>query len=167
MDQKSCDCLIREILSFSELDVCLRVIRNSFITVAEEFGLTKVNCSTHPAFLTPDRLREAVEKGIKIFGLFVGEEQVGLVAIEKATMEEYFLERLSVLPDYRHRGYGKTLVDYAFDYVKSQGGKLIKIALINEHSILKKWYLNYGFSETGLKNFSQLPFTVCFMEKEI
>ena len=33
--------------------------------------------------------------------------------------------------------------------------------------LLKNWYMSYGFRETGTKAFPHLPFTVCFMEKEI
>lgn len=159
---------IREIDYLSgELNSSLQVITESFSTVAAEFGLTKENCPTHPAFMTLARLQEALAKNVKLFGLFFDKVQIGLVAVEKSTDEVFFLERLSVLPDYRHRGYGKKLIDYAFDFVKAQGGKVIKIALINEHSILKHWYLNYGFCETGTKNFPHLPFTVCFMEKRV
>lgn len=159
---------IREIdYRSDELNSSLQVITESFSTVAAEFGLTKENCPTHPAFMTLDRLQEALKKNVKFFGLFSEKLQIGLVAVEKSTNEVFFLERLSVLPAYRHRGYGKRLIDYAFDFVKAQGGKVIKIALINEHSVLKQWYLNYGFCETGTKNFSHLPFTVCFMEKGV
>lgn len=166
--QKSEAIEIREIDYLSdELNSSLQVITESFSTVASEFGLSKENCPTHPAFMTLARLQEALEKKVKLFGLFSEKLQVGLVAVEKSTDEEFFLERLSVLPEYRHRGYGKRLIDYAFDFVKAQGGKVIKIALIDEHSVLKQWYLDYGFTETGTKNFSHLPFTVCFMEKEV
>lgn len=160
--------VIKEITcSSDDLTESVRVIRNSFATVASEFGLTKDNCPTHPAFMTLARLQETLEKGVKIFGLYTGAFQIGLVAAEKSTDEIYFLERLSVLPNYRHQGYGKILIDYIFDYVKVKEGKMIKIALINEHSVLKKWYLEYGFIETEIKKYSHLPFTVCFMEKDI
>lgn len=159
---------IRKIDYFSdELATSLRVITESFSTVAAEFGLSKENCPTHPAFMTLTRLQEALEKKVEFFGLFSGKLQIGFVAVEKSTDEVFFLERLSVLPDYRHHGYGKKLLDYASDFIKAQGGKVVKIALINEHIVLKQWYLDYGFTETGTKNFPHLPFTVCFMEKEI
>lgn len=36
----------------NELNSSLKVITESFSTVAAEFGLTKENCPTHPAFMT-------------------------------------------------------------------------------------------------------------------
>ncbi len=159
--------LIKEITNIAELEAGALVIRNSFQTVANEFGLTKNNSPTHPAFITVDRLQEAKDKGVVFFGFFDGNKQIGLVALEKSTEDVYFLERLSVLPNYRHHGYGKKLLDYGFNYVSAKGGKVIKIALINKHAVLKKWYLDYGFIETGTKQFPHLLFTVCFMEKGV
>lgn len=159
--------MIKEITTLAQLEEGVMVIRNSFQTVADEFGLTEANCPTHPAFITINRLQEAIDKGVVFFGIFDGKSLTGLVAIEKSTTDVYYLERLSVLPGYRHRGYGRKLLDYGFKYVRAKGGKVIKIALINEHSLLKKWYQSYGFIETGTKQFSHLPFTVCFMEKGV
>lgn len=33
----------------------------------------------------------------------------------------YYLKKLSVIPDYRHNGYGKALIDHVRDYVKKPG----------------------------------------------
>jgi hypothetical protein len=59
------------------------------------------------------------------------------------------------------------VMKYVSDYVIKNGGKRIGIGIINENTFLKKWYLNYGFSEIKLKKFKHLPFTVCLMSKEI
>lgn len=64
-------------------------------------------------------------------------------------------------------GFGKKLLDYTFSKIKHLAGKKVSVAIINEHTILKKYYITYGFKETGTKSFSHLPFTVCFMEKKI
>ena len=44
------------------------------------------------------------------------------------------------------------------------GGTKIKIGIIEENNILKKWYLNNGFAHIGTGKFDSLPFTVGFME---
>jgi ribosomal protein S18 acetylase RimI-like enzyme len=110
--------------------------------VAGELGLTPENAPTNPAFITTEKLQEAYEKGIIMFGLFLGEEQAGFFALEAAGEGVYYLERLAVLPGYRHRGWGSRLMDYAFDYVKKAGGVRISIAVIHENEILKQWYLD-------------------------
>ena len=106
-------------------------------------------------------------KGIGMFGLFEERKQIGFVAIEKADNDNIYIERLSVLPGYRHKGYGKLLMDFVFKYVKGQGARQVSIGIVNENTVLKNWYRLYGFIETGLKKYEHLPFTVCFMEKVV
>jgi len=101
------------------------------------------------------------------FGGFLGETQIGFVAIEKAGENLYYMERLAVLPRHRHHGHGRTLVQFVEDHVRTDGGRVISIGIIYESPILKDWYRQMGFRETSKQKFSHLPFTVCFMEKEV
>jgi len=77
------------------------------------------------------------------------------------------MEKLAILPEYRHKGFGKKLVDFVFDYVRRENGAKVSIGFINENSVLKGWYKDYGFVETNVKQFEHLPFLVCFMERKI
>ena len=78
------------------------------------------------------------------------------------------LNNLAVLPEYRHLGIGKELVDYAITYSKNiLGANKIKIGIVEENTILKEWYEKIGFVHTGTQKFEHLPFTVGFMEIEI
>ena len=74
---------------------------------------------------------------------------------------------MAVLPSVRRNGYGGKLVSFAIDYVRRNGGTRIGLGMMNEHTISKEWYLGLGFREVELKMFLHLPFTVCFMEKEL
>jgi len=159
--------IIWELKTPEQLVTSIQVIRDSFKTVAAEFGLTEQNCPTHPSFITPDRLNDLKSKGGLFFGLFTSGQQIGFVAIEKADMELYYIEKLAVLPGYRHLGHGKTLVRFAQNYIRNNGGRKISITVIDEHTVLKKWYQELGFSEIDTKTFPHLPFTVCFMEMEL
>ena len=144
-----------------------RVIRNSFRTVAKEFNLTRENCPTHPSFITVRQLTELKEKRVNLFGGIIRETQVGFVALEKAEEALYYMEKLAVLPDYRHHGYGQKLVEFAVEYARNHNGKKISIGTIDEHTILKDWYKTLGFKEVSTRKFNHLPFTVCYMEIEI
>jgi len=154
---------IKEI-SEADFSDSIAVIRESFGTVARDFGLTKENCPSNGAFIEIGRLVADKEKGNKMFGLFVGNKQIGFVSIENKNSSVYEMEKLSVLPSYRHLGYGKVLMDYVKEYVKIINAKSVMIGIIDENTILKKWYSTYGFVETGKRIFAHLPFTVCFME---
>ena len=158
---------IKEITSGPELRVSARVVRNAFRTVALDFNLTRENSPTHPSFMTTRRLREDQNRGVEFFGLFLEGKQVGFVAVEKADATLYYVERLAVLPKYRHRGYGKKLMEFAFEYIRANGGRKVSIGIINEQTVLKDWYEGLGFEEVSTREFAHLPFTVCFMEKTI
>lgn len=164
----SCNGLIfKPVENEDELINCVAVIRESFLTVAEEFKLTVENAPTNPAFIELDWLIKMKEKGIALFGVYNEDTQIGFVAIERAKEGRYYMEKLAVLPEFRHKGYGRRIMDFVCDYIRSNGGGKIGIGIINENSILKQWYQNYGFQEDELKKFAHLPFTICLMSKEI
>jgi N-acetylglutamate synthase-like GNAT family acetyltransferase len=99
----------------------------------------------------------------------IDSKAAGCIAIEKSIREEdtFYIEKVSVLPEYRHNGYGIDLMNFALDKIKIKGGKWVSIALIDSNTRLKDWYLNQGFIETGTKDFPHLPFRVCFMKKDL
>ena len=144
----------------------VEIIRNSFKTVSLEFGLNEFNCPTHPSLMTLGRLLE-LEKQARLFGLFLTNVQVGFVAIEKANDTLYYMDKLAVLPEYRHKGYGRKLVKFVLSHVKKHKGEKVSLGMIDESAVLKNWYKQLGFKEAGKKNFEHLPFTVCFMEKNL
>jgi len=143
---------------------CARVIRDSFITVANEFGLTKENAPTNAAFIELDSLIGLQQKGARMYGGFCDGRLVGFVAVRKAKDDLYYMEKLAVLPGFRHRGYGRQLVAFAVKAVREAGGRRISIGIINENTVLKEWYRSMGFVETEIRRFPHLPFTVCCME---
>jgi GNAT superfamily N-acetyltransferase len=159
--------MISEITGEAALQASAAVIRESFKGVAAEFGLTKENCPTNPAFITTERLAALREKGVRFFGLYESERQIGFAAIEKADNAVFYLEKLAVLPEHRHKGYGKNLVDFVCQYTAAEGGKAVSIGIMDDHTLLKDWYKTLGFIETGTRLFQHLPFTVCYMEKRL
>jgi diamine N-acetyltransferase len=160
--------VIKEIVAQNEIENSARIIRDSFQTVAVQFGLTRKNCPAHPSFITENQLFTMKSKGPIFFGLFVDGTQTGFVAVEKGDGDGdvFYLEKLAVLPDQRHRGYGRRLLEQACDFIRAEGGKKVSIGIIDEHMILKNWYRGLGFREVGTQQFPHLPFTVCFMAKE-
>jgi len=151
-----------------QVDQLVEVIRRSHLTVAKEFNITEQNAHCNPAFIKKNVLLEkAREKEIEFFGYYEENKLVGCYALENAENGVYYLERLSVLPEERHRGLGEKLVWDSFKRVKHKGGVKVSIAIINEHTVLKEWYKAMGFIETGIKTFPHLPFDVCFLEYKL
>jgi len=144
---------------------CVRVIRDSFMTVAMTFSLTKENAPTNAAFIELDALTALQQKGAQMYGGYCDGRPIGFVAVRKARDDLYYMEKLAVLPAFRHKGYGRQLIDAAVRAVKEAGGRRISIGIINENTVLKEWYKSNGFTETEIKEFPHLPFSVCYMER--
>ena len=156
--------MIRNIDFETEKHELLRVIQESFLTVANDFNLTEANAPTNPAFLTISRLEESVEQELDFF-LFEADGRIaGCIGIQPGKEKgEYYIERLAVLPEYRHRGIGGELLEFAVETLKKKGCSRIGIAIIEENTVLKEWYKRAGFIEAGIRKFEHLPFTVCFL----
>jgi len=155
---------IMKISTDAELEAILDVIHRSHATVAAEFGLTCENCPKHTAFLPLIFLQTQRSWGWIMAGLYDGEALVGYVSLSDAGEGTWELHNLSVLPEYRHNGCGKMLLDFAEATVKDAGGSRIKIGIIEENTRLRRWYEANGYLHTGTKKFEHLPFTTGFME---
>ena len=151
-------------VTIHELDLCAEVIRKSFQTVAVDFDITFENNPSNGAFITKDRLLQDYNKGIMMFGLFDNSQLVGFVAIERKDNDIYYLEKLAVIPERRHEGLGRQLLDFAKDKVKALGGKKISIGIIEQNILLKDWYQRNEFESIGTRQFPHLNFIVGFME---
>lgn len=146
-----------------ELPACLHVIHRSFATVAEEFELTRENCPKHTSFLPMEYLETQFSWGWTMLGLYEEEKIVGYVSLSDEG-GVYELHHLAVLPECRHKGYGKMLLDRAKEIVVKEDGTRITIGIIEESTVLREWYEANGFVHTGTKKFAHLPFTTGFME---
>lgn len=100
-------------VEYSELDACSQLIRVSFGTVAQEFHLTRQNCSTNGAFTETSHLVADWNKGNLMFGLYHGIILAGFMELELKASRIYELKKLAVHPTYRHLGYGIRLLTYA------------------------------------------------------
>ncbi|MGD0621601.1 MAG: GNAT family N-acetyltransferase [Thermacetogeniaceae bacterium] len=159
--------VIRSISADQELETSVNIIRSSFLTVAGEFNLTPENAPTNAAFIKLADLLKMRDRGIAMFGLFEGGVQTGFVAVERADENVFYLEKLAVLPEYRHRGFGRAMIDFACEHVKHAGGSTVSIGIIDDHTVLKHWYQACGFAVTGTKSFQHLPFKVCFLSRTV
>lgn len=148
----------------NELQACLNVIHQSFRTVAEQFGLTKENCPKHTSFIPLSFLKTQKNWGWQMYALYAGKKMIGYMSLSKEGDDFYELHNLAVLPEYRHKGFGKLLLDYAKSIVKTTGGNVIKISIIEESNVLKNWYIANGFIHIGTKKFAHLPFTSGYLE---
>ena len=161
--------MVRKVNIQDDFDVLAKLLNNAFVTVAEEFGLTKEIAPTNNAFITGEELKAQLTENREFYVYEYNGCESGFVAIEESLSEPdtFYIEKLSVIPECRHLGMGLRLMDFASDRVKELGGKRISIGLIDSNIILKEWYGKQGYVVFEIKRFEHLPFDVCMMKKEI
>ena len=150
-----------------DIGILVNLLRSSFRDVAERFELTIENCPKNLAFCTKERIGNDFERGLEYYILEKDGQPCGCVAIEKATPDICYLERLAVLPQHRRKGYGEALVNHIFELARKKSAKKLEIGIIAEDKKLTNWYGKFGFVLKGTKKFDHLPFIVAFMSAEI
>jgi len=150
----------------TQLEEAAETIRASFATVAAEFGITKQNFPNHTSFITGEKLQSNFNQGWLMYGVYDNKRIVGYVSLSNENGNVYKLHNLAVLPEYRHKGYGKQLLNFCKTKAAELGGNKIKIDIIEENFVLKSWYIDNGFIHIGTITVENLPFTVGMLEWE-
>ena len=160
--------MIREVTR-KDIPACVELIRNSFMTVADEYGFTAENAPRFNAFaISEDRLCWHMEKEHR--PMFVAEEESILCGYYSLLLQENGeceLNNLAVLPQYRHRGIGRELLEHSFAVAKSRGCTVMNIGIVEENSILRAWYEQNGAIHTGIKKFDFFPFTCGYLQRKL
>lgn len=160
--------MIKEI-EYKDIEECVKVIRESFGSVAEEFGLTVENAPRFTAFATT---RERLEWHL------YGEHRPMYAFYDKGAVVGYYslllqkdhaceLNNLCVLPAYRHKGIGEALLQHSIQTARELGCHKMHIGIVEENKVLRKWYETFEFVHTGTQKFDFFPFTCGYMEKEL
>lgn len=147
----------------ADISVLVEIIQDSFLEVAERFGLTPQNSPTHPSNCRPEWLLREMDRGVTFYMLEHDGQPVGCVALEKISDEVCYLERLAVLPQERRKGFGAALVKHVLSKARLLDVYRVGIGIIAEHKELQNWYEKLGFEEVESKRFPQLIFQVTLM----
>ncbi len=160
--------MIREIKQ-EDIPACVAIIRRSFMTVAEEFGVTEENAPRFTAFATTEeRLLWQMENEERL--MFVDEEAGvlrGYYSLLLQENKECELNNLAVLPEYRHLGIGGKMLKHAHEVAREKGCRAINIGIVEENVRLRKWYEENGAVHLGTHKFEFFPFTCGYMKWEV
>ena len=157
--------MIREVRQ-EEIPECVQVIRRSFQTVADEFGITPENAPRYVAFATDEnRLLWQMFREHRLMFLDEGDGVIrGYYSLLMKDGGECELGSLSVLPEYRHRGIGTSLLKHAMDTARQQHCSVLNLSIVEENTVLRKWYARTGAVHTGTQKFDFFPFTAGYMK---
>ena len=149
-----------------DLAACADLIRRSFQTVADEFGFTRENAPRFTAFATTEeRLIWHMDSEHRL--MYLDEEDgriCGYYSLLLREQGECELGNLAVLPEYRHRGIGAGLLQHAVKTAGSHHCTVIKLSIVEENKVLRKWYESCGAVHTGTEKFDFFPFTCGYMK---
>lgn len=160
--------MIREIKE-NEIKDSVNVIRQSFQTVADEFGFTEENAPRFTAFATDEAkiLMWKNEQHRPMYGYFENDVLIGYYNLALTPEGECELGSLCVLPDKRHSGIGDALLEDAISRAKELGFRKVKLSIVEENKVLRNWYEDHGFVHVGTKKFDFFPFTCGYLERSI
>ena len=156
-------------MSMEEIPKCVSVVRNAFLTVANELGFTQENAPRFTAFATDEGRfgYQFCKEKRPMFVYMIGDKIVGYYSLAFLNETDAELNNLAVLPEYRHKGIGRKLLGDCFEKARESGRVKLKIGIVEENRVLRKWYENNGFEHTGTKKFDFFPFTCGYMEKMV
>ena len=161
--------MIREI-DRNDIPECVSVIKDSFMTVADDFGFTYENAPRFTAFaISDDRLYYQLDNEHRIMIAYYLDNRkiVGYYSLLLQEDDQCELSNLSVLPDHRHNNIGTALLNDALIRAEKSGCVKINIGIVEENKTLRKWYEDKGFTHIGIRKFDFFPFTCGYMEKKL
>ena len=152
-----------------EILECVNLIKESFITVTDELGYTAGNAPRFTAFATTeDRLLYQLNNERRpMFAYYDDGKIIGYYSLALQGNNECGLNNLCVLPQYRHKRIGVKLLEDAYIKAKEMGCKKMNIGIVEENTILRKWYEDNGFIHIGTRKFDFFPFTCGYMERDL
>ena len=160
--------MIKEI-DVNSIPECVNVIWKSFSTVAKEFGFTEENAPRFTAFATTkERLEYQLYNEHRLMYAYFSDDNeiIGYYSL-LLNGRECELNNLCVLSEYRHKGIGTELLEDSYIRAKENGCNIINIGIVEENTVLRKWYEDNGFIHIRTEKFDFFPFTCGYMIKKL
>ncbi len=157
---------MESITELKDAEIIAEILNTAFMTVALQYNFTKENAPRHPAFLDAEAIEIHLNKGLKMYGYSMNDKIVGCAGYW-CDNENYYIERLAALPEYRHLGIGKKLMDFVENKIRETGGETAEIHVVDKNDLLIKWYKKLGYVKVRIDELKHLPFNSCVMTKRL
>ncbi len=155
---------IRKVETADDVESLVSVVNQAFLTVADEFGFSASNAPTFPAFIEKSVIEKQRERGLKLYGYWADGVLIGCIGTRDTGEGVFLIERLAVLPEYRHRNIGSRLMEFALDKIAQEHGKTAVVEIVDSNEQLKSWYQKQGFVERRIDHYAHLPFEVSVLD---
>lgn len=144
---------------FCDLSECVEVIHRGFAETARLQGFTVQNNPTHGAFVTTERLMSEKTNGVMLFCTLLDGKRTGFFGLDLRE-NTAIIEKLTVVPEHRHNGYGTQMIEFAKNLAVSKGKSALTAGIIGTDERLWEWYRRNGFVVEEERNFPHLSFPV-------
>lgn len=141
---------------------CLAVLQAGFATEVADFGITRENTPSNPAFWGETAITTVVGRGFELFGVEEDGRIVGcaFAGPSKSRSGVWSLRHLAVDPTTRHAGHGAALVAEGARRARAAGAEVLAIGIVAGNTRLSGWYRRLGFESIGKTQYPGLVFTV-------
>jgi len=124
-----------------------------------DLGINECDFPSYTAFMSYEKF---LKQGRQCRLFFTS--QGGLVALRDKD-QAYEIKWLCVHPSQRHRGLGRTVMDFCVSEAKAQGKKQLVLGCYKENDQLVSWYLDQGFKQYKINKRRTGP--IWFMKKAL
>jgi len=145
--------------------IITEILNKAFNTVALQFNFTRENAPRFPAFIDQTIIEKDLQRGLKMFGFKVNDRVAGCIGYSFYKEKIYLIERLATLPEYRHSGIGRKLMDFCENKIRDAGGKIIELHVVDQNKVLIEWYEKQGYRIIRVDEIKTAPFNSCVMNK--
>jgi ribosomal protein S18 acetylase RimI-like enzyme len=141
---------------------CLAVLQSGFATEVADFGITRENTPSNPAFWGDTAIETVVGRGFALFAIEENGRILGCAFAGPSTSRPgvWSLRHLAVDPTARHAGYGAALVAEGARRARAAGADVLAIGIVAENTRLSEWYRRLGFQSIDKTQYPGLVFTV-------
>ena len=147
------------------------ILNKAFMTVALQFNFTKETVERFPAFMKSDIIENQLKNGLKMYGYKEDNKIVSCAGYSSYNDKIYMIERLGTLPEYRHKGIGKKLMEFVENKIRENSGEIAEIHVVDINITLVEWYKNMNYKQIRTDKLydgeRKLPFNSCVMNKEL
>ena len=141
---------------------CLAVLQAGFATEVADFGITRENTPSNPAFWGETAIPAVTGRGFQLFAIEEDGRILGcaFAGPSKSRPGVWSLRHLAVDPTARHAGHGAALVAEGARRARGAGAEVLAIGIVAENCQLSQWYRRLGFESIDKTQYPGLVFTV-------
>ncbi|MGN0383796.1 MAG: GNAT family N-acetyltransferase [Eubacterium sp.] len=99
--------------------------------------------------ITVDKLHSDAQTCNMLFGFFEKDEPVGVLELGLDENYDSCINIIAVIPEYRKKGYGFALLDYAVFKVEESAMTILTAKVDNDDNYAIDWFKKYGFIYDG------------------